>query len=1107
MKISLVANTGIQFYSAKVNLGGSEESENENPLLDFRSIFYERVETDIYDDKHIHFDYAYKHKTSGMYVEYDALRKSDAYDEDNDKILENKILPEHLKPIRDDWKIKTDAATCLEMFENQWLPIPYFKLEMFSVGRVAPFTKGPEAWARMYISSIPKSQRKDNYTHEVVIAFDTTIYPANQFPKDEIGDTIHVALTKQDYGNSFRCPSERFMLDYCDRKWVNDWIQKEHAKRMDERGESKKKHKDYLHIAQYLTVLMALKNASKPEATGYASRAVFPEVMLHTQDDNQNPITPIEVDLILDVGNSRTYGLVVESIIGKQPTDFSNVKPLPIRDLGYPNRYYTNPFSMQVTFAKHEFGRDEQYFKQYHSETGSLELFKWGSLLRVGPEATRLSISNSDKAVYSSLSSPKRYLWDTKENEDKWTYISKDTQLTQYQGALFGMANLFTENGELKSNAQTSDNKFVASALHPKFSRASLMTFTLTEIIMHAFSYINSYDFRNERGNEHKPRKLRRIVMSCPTAMIPEEQKRLREHAATAIKALEEFYKMDNSFVVPNMQVIPKPSDLTIDPDRENIIRDWSYDEATCNQLLFVYGEIAEQFQNNPSLFFKSKGKIRDDAPFSAKKDYEEEKKQVEQMYANDFQALKYELAKLEENNKKAFFNPAVTIASIDIGGGTTDLMICTYQNDEKAVFTSLQPKPEFWEGFQIAGDDILKMLIERIILPTIRDKARELGCDGQNLENAMRLCFGANWTEHTAIDKHFRKQFGVQIGVPVALGCLQFVKGLPANSTEVTKKVLTDFFGPPPMPNTPKDDLRQHINKTFNTCGARGFSIDKLIFTLDAKRINQVIMDVVEDMLKNLCEVISQFKCDYLLLCGKPGSLPIVREIILRNMPVSPDRIITLEGYRTGTWCPFGTSNGVIEDAKTCVAVGAMVALLGGHLNVLENFRLDTSLLAKNVKSTADYVGVFDKKTRKLRNLNNQDGANGDVLFNIRKNGKAIKRMRFDTPILLGLRQMNNSDWPASPMYAIRYRDPSAGERLKPVLPLNIDLEIETERDGSVNYFIKFEKIENAEPVDKKNDKAGDSFHNEIEVVLQTLADEYGYWLDTGIFDYNIYG
>ena len=68
---------------------------------------------------------------------------------------------------------------------------------------------------------------------------------------------------------------------------------------------------------------------------------------------------------------------------------------------------------------------------------------------------------------------------------------------------------------------------------------------------------------------------------------------------------------------------------------------------------------------------------------------------------------------------------PCLRLASIDIGGGTTDLIITTYQLEGG---TAVKPVQEFREGFNIAGDDVLCGLIERNVLPALLDAIRHSG-------------------------------------------------------------------------------------------------------------------------------------------------------------------------------------------------------------------------------------------------------------------------------------------------------------------------------------------------------------------------------------------
>ena len=77
----------------------------------------------------------------------------------------------------------------------------------------------------------------------------------------------------------------------------------------------------------------------------------------------------------------------------------------------------------------------------------------------------------------------------------------------------------------------------------------------------------------------------------------------------------------------------------------------------------------------------------------------------------------------------------------IDIGGGTTDVMVCEYSRDPDAHIVVLSPDPLFWEGFNLAGDDIVKSIVERVVLPPIAEYAREQGCT--STFECMNFLFG----------------------------------------------------------------------------------------------------------------------------------------------------------------------------------------------------------------------------------------------------------------------------------------------------------------------------------------------------------------------------
>ena len=81
--------------------------------------------------------------------------------------------------------------------------------------------------------------------------------------------------------------------------------------------------------------------------------------------------------------------------------------------------------------------------------------------------------------------------------------------------------------------------------------------------------------------------------------------------------------------------------------------------------------------------------------------------------------------------------------------------------------------------------------------------------------------------------------------------------------------------------------------------------------------------------VIESLCEIVYLHDCDMLLLTGRPSRLPGVQALVRALLPLPPDRIIGMHGYKTGTWYPFNRQ-GRIDDPKTTAAVGAMLCVLG---------------------------------------------------------------------------------------------------------------------------------------------------------------------------------
>lgn len=64
---------------------------------------------------------------------------------------------------------------------------------------------------------------------------------------------------------------------------------------------------------------------------------------------------------------------------------------------------------------------------------------------------------------------------------------------------------------------------------------------------------------------------------------------------------------------------------------------------------------------------------------------------------------------------------PSLRIANVDIGGGTIDLSITTFAvTGDEATAARIKPHMAFRDGFNIAGDDVIREIVEQHVLPCI---------------------------------------------------------------------------------------------------------------------------------------------------------------------------------------------------------------------------------------------------------------------------------------------------------------------------------------------------------------------------------------------------
>lgn len=965
----------------------------------------------------------------------------------------------------DPYTIDQDRA--LAPFLDNWVPVPILRIKRDSGVRMGErYDPGPTSWARIRVVALPQPDAETGHTHRVQLSLDTMLGAKNaedRYIAPEEGDVHNPREFRfvsapnaiswfisdpKPYG-----PEKKASIDH--QYWVSEWVheiflafKQAEAEDLGRHFSEDKLKYDFEHWARYLQFLATIDEA-----------IAIPKFRFVDSISERDSSPPVDVDLVLDIGNSRTCGIFIERFPDGTKLDLTRSFELSLRDLSRPEFVYSGLIESRVEFAELTFGKE-----RYASLSGRGNGFLWPSFVRVGPEAQRLTRGEMGTETTSGLSSPKRYLWDVSPTRQDWRFHNhtNPTVLPRNVRAVMQYLNeagdvLDVVEREIKDGVRAKDASSMAQAIRPRFSRSSVYTFMLCELISQALMQINDPAGRMRRHQAALPRRLARIILTLPTATPVQEQKIIRSRANAAL-----------ALVWKRLGITEGSSNISEMPE---LIVEW--DEASCTQLVYLYSEIAQRLNGQIDSYIGLKGKRR-------------------------------------KHPKTDEILPAVRMACIDIGGGTTDLMVTTYFGKDNAL---LDPDQTFREGFRIAGDDLLRKIISDIVLPDITASVEAAG--GQDVGGRLRELFAGDVGGGDAQMMQKRRQFMLQVLQPIAVAIISAAEvaksgiGINISAQEVLGTVADPAHAAEiaAMDIPPEDhpDVRQmltiagpilgYLEDAMRMQGAPAWSIQDLELSVSAARVDMVVRDVFHGALDNMLEVIDHLDTDIILLTGRPSRLPVIRAMVEEKMVVPPDRLISMHAYRTDKWYPYrNLKTQRIEDPKSTVAVGGMLIALAG--NRMPNFKVMTE--AYRMRSTARYIGPMES--------NDQIQAE-KVLFhpgNSAAGERANTRQEITlyNPRSIGFRQLKLERWTTTPIYQLDFA--SDESRNKP-MPFTVTLE-RPEIDGEEDDM-NLEKLQHLEALQEvlTVTEVFDGHGNEIRVsdvtmVFQTMGLQSDYWLDTGI-------
>lgn len=1027
--MNLIANSGIQFFSfpLEVNLNDNfkmyfhEWLDLEEGQLKFE-IAHKFAEEEIWVSKKSIYNLLGLGLTDGkvgriedgVFKPYKWEEIKEVFEEEGNSI----ITPMESEEGGTDCFQITNNRCRWEKFENRWLPFPFFGLSGSGNSEFAPTN-----WCRFKL--VPETVEGNSKKYNLLLAFDTrTKYEDEGFEGEDLMETP-VFASNYDKSKDFAlCKNEFSLVDFCSEssncEWVDEYILGlfHNVKNIEDLNVKKPKMN---YLAQYIYILKYIQQLN-----------ILPKITLFS-DKN---VAFGDVDLVVDMGNSRTCAVLFDN------HDFTKVESLELQNFSNPfengkiNKS-TEPFDMRMAFREADFG--------VNTLKGSLQ-FVYPSFVRLGTEANDLIHKavnlNSDIEKVTTFSSPKRYLWDNKPQQKDWEFLKLGgEQSSRKLVQIKGVSEQLKADGTLNVSGETEIGRF--------YSRKALMTFSFLEILTQAKMQINSYKFRHKWGEENKPRRIGRIIVTCPTAMSRVEQTALRKSAEDAAIILDRFYndtfdkEMNEKLSRNSVQVIPAVKNLVNNEERT----EWIYDEATCSQFVYLFAEITKRYKNNCEEYFDFYGKFRNDLGDYAKK--------------------------------------SLTIGTIDIGAGTTDLMIASYKYEGNGQ-CRLTPVPLFWESFYIAGDDLLKNLIQNLIIEgqyaTIT-KHLQLIQTPKIIELILDF-FGQDNARQSIEARQMRSEFNLQVSVPVVTYFLELLKDNKIVNADLT---FDDIFNE----IKPSESVLNYFRSHFD------FSIEDLIWNYDKAVITKMVESTFDSLVGKISTVLAYYGCDIVLLSGRPSSLKPLYDLFLKYYSVSPNRLITLNNYRIGTWYPFQNGEGYFKDSKSIVAVGAMIGNYASTRGSLEGFTLDLSQLSKDMLPTTEYFSKSENETAFITPENNNVTLEVSLI-----------------PMRIWTRQLNSQQYPTRPFYLLDFNENVIKEKIRGKLATNDE---KTISDGLVNELerlrrlvpFKINIIRESYLEDKENlsiQSIQDKDNEDIPISyftlqVQSMSESGNYWLDSGEF------
>ena len=609
--------------------------------------------------------------------------------------------------------------------------------------------------------------------------------------------------------------------------------------------------------------------------------------------------TPLDVDLVIDFGNSRTAVLVLEYKAGAgSGVQFAqHCRPLSLKPSFYsilsrqayvddaivssrfviktPEFRMFDPDSKDNALILHKFKTkkvekgflDKLLKKDTQEKLDKVEqrvphMFSKISPVCLGDDMEELIHGQTPLGIEANRrmqggeqmqqSSAKRYFWDNDLSQQAWSCVPN------YGEKVFGEPGRISLLSGLMLRFQPEDGKIwgedsvlpsdwplhsrpIINPTGPRYPRRNTLTWSVLSIIETAYRQINDSKWTQQAGVFNK-RIIRNVIATYPSGWTSTE---ISQYRAKWLEAIRIFQATNLRSGEPAIQL------------------DMRIDEAVASQLPLIYASIDRLSSHVAGENWIS----------------------------------------INGKNTEGEELPKLRVMNIDIGGGTSDVSVVEYQDKKAGLDIDLDASVLFKDSSTVAGDLLVKSIINKIILPKL------LPDDPDRYLPIARKFFANNQNIDVT-----SKRVSILTGTLLPLAIYLLKERCSGRWNEGALKFNAA-------------DAGVTSNRGFyDIIYGPGTNVDlKRPMYVDVSELDQQVEELFGKLIRSLAKYAEIFDVDMLMVCGKPSEQPAIKSLIQRMLPIASERILFTHGFKAGAWYPFKQGeDSEISDAKSVTCVGA---------------------------------------------------------------------------------------------------------------------------------------------------------------------------------------